>query len=91
MRSRTWVAVATEERLDAVIFGLGDQRFVFALIPASATSRVFKLAIVERHGKDFVDGAPAQKPPAFLSHGSSAKACTVQKFICSDNKWQNTS
>ena len=72
--AQAWITFTAQERLYAVLFGLGNHGLVFSTIQLATPFGEFKPAIVERHREDFIDGASTQGLTAFFSHGSGAKA-----------------
>src|ERR1017187_5511333 len=54
------IAIATQHRLDPVIFSFRDHRLVLTLIPLATAGWIFKTTVIERLGESLVDAASGQ-------------------------------
>jgi hypothetical protein len=59
VRLRSRFARTAEHTLDAVVFRLGDDRFVDTFVPNAASYGVLEAAAIERTSEDYIDRASA--------------------------------
>ncbi|MEX2210014.1 MAG: hypothetical protein WD846_03985 [Patescibacteria group bacterium] len=65
--------VPAEQKLNLIVFFLGDHRLMLSLIPLTAPFGVLELAVVEGVGENFVNRALGERPAAKPLHLPCAK------------------